>query len=203
MQLGAWLLLNGFRPSLATLGRAWDGADGIRLVLFTGIALVAVMPAYLPRRSSSVVGGRWWSAPIHTRAARAGGSWWAPELDVGAGGRWWLPARSCADRKLPLPKNLPTNGPRDNRTGPTSGLPGFAPAKNPEAQLDVSQQVTTRFAPICSCTIGTNPTHDGRTKVFAITTDPRTTALTQKDGKDPAGPGRPRWVVGGSPRGGG
>ncbi|MFJ9847066.1 hypothetical protein ACIRYZ_42895 [Kitasatospora sp. NPDC101155] len=137
-------------------------------------------------------------ADTHARG-EGGGSWWAPELDVGAGGRWWLPARSCADRKLPLPKNLPTKGvERQPDWANLCGLPGFAPATNPEARLDVSQQVTTGFAPIWSCTIGTNPTHDGRTKVFAITTDPRTTALTQKDGKDPAGPGRARWVAGGT-----
>lgn len=108
-------------------------------------------------------------------------------------------ARSCAGREMPPPKNLPMKGVEGQPDWANlCGLSGFAPAKNPEAQSDVSQQVTTGFAPIWSCAIGTNPAHDGRTKVFAITTDPRTTALTQKDGKDPAGPGRARWVAGGT-----
>ncbi|MEU8928119.1 hypothetical protein AB0D10_45725, partial [Kitasatospora sp. NPDC048545] len=140
--------------------------------------------ARVPAAAEQRRGGRPVVVGADTHARGEGrGSWWAPELDVGAGGRWWLPARSCADRKLPLLKNLPTKGvERQPDWANLCGLPGFAPAKNPEAQLDVSQQVTTGFAPIWSCTIGTNPTHDGRTKVFAITTDPRTTALTRKDG---------------------
>ncbi|MFJ9772288.1 hypothetical protein ACIRVF_13750 [Kitasatospora sp. NPDC101157] len=108
-------------------------------------------------------------------------------------------ARSCGDRVLPVPKGLSAKG---AETGPDwanlCGLPGFAPARNPEAPSGNRQQVTTGSAPIWSCTVGNGPTPDGWSKRFAITTDPRITALTVKDGKDPAGPGRARWVAGGT-----
>ncbi|WP_316520480.1 hypothetical protein [Kitasatospora brasiliensis] len=108
-------------------------------------------------------------------------------------------ARSCGDRALTAPKELSAKA---AETAPDwanlCGLPGFAPARNPEAQWREAQQVTTGSAPIWSCTIGGDPKYDSRSKVFSITTDPRVTALTQKDGKEPPGPGRARWVAGGT-----
>ncbi|MFF4919744.1 hypothetical protein ACFY4B_04085 [Kitasatospora sp. NPDC001261] len=108
-------------------------------------------------------------------------------------------ARKCGDRRPAAPENLSAKG---AETAPDwanlCGLPGFAPAKNPEAQLDVSQQATTAFAPIWSCTIGSGPMHNSWSKYFAITTEPQTTALTQKDGKEVSAIGRARWVAGGT-----
>ncbi|MFF2144599.1 hypothetical protein [Kitasatospora sp. NPDC058190] len=107
--------------------------------------------------------------------------------------------RSCADRKLAAPNSLSANGAEtDPDWANLCGLPGFAPAKNPEAQWHIPQQVTTAFGPIWSCTIGGNPRYDNRAQVFAITTEPRTTALTQKDGKEPSSVGRARWVADGT-----
>ncbi|MGW3044657.1 hypothetical protein ACWC9T_32490 [Kitasatospora sp. NPDC001159] len=108
-------------------------------------------------------------------------------------------ARSCGGRKLSPPKSLSAKGAEtDPNWANLCGLPGFAPAKNPEAQWRMPQQVTTGFGPIWSCTIGGNPRYDSRAQVFAITTEPRTTALTQKDGEEPSAVGRARWVADGT-----
>ncbi|MFD8707044.1 hypothetical protein ACFV1W_31375 [Kitasatospora sp. NPDC059648] len=108
-------------------------------------------------------------------------------------------ARSCGGRKLSPPKSLSAKGAEtDPDWANLCGLPGFAPAKNPEAQWHMPQQVTTAFGPIWSCTIGGNPRYDSRAQVFAITTEPRTTALPQKDGKESSDVGRARWVAGGT-----
>ncbi|MGA5816753.1 hypothetical protein ACPC54_02645 [Kitasatospora sp. NPDC094028] len=108
-------------------------------------------------------------------------------------------ARSCGDGAPPAPKDLSAEG---TGTPPDwanlCGLPGFAPTRNPEALSDNRQQVTTGSAPIWSCTVGSGPKPGHGSERFAITTEPRTTALTRKDGKDPAGPGRAKWVAGGT-----
>ncbi|MFJ8476694.1 hypothetical protein [Kitasatospora sp. NPDC094011] len=108
-------------------------------------------------------------------------------------------AKHCSDGN---PQTLKELSARGARTAPDwanlCGLPGFAPAKNPEAGWSMSQQVTTASGPIWSCTIGGDPKSDSRTQVFAITTDPRTTALTRQDGKEPSAFGRARWVAGGT-----
>ncbi|MEU6970658.1 hypothetical protein AB0A71_23525 [Kitasatospora aureofaciens] len=105
-------------------------------------------------------------------------------------------AKRCADGTLPEPKSLSARGAEtDPDWANLCGLPGFAPAKNPEARWRMPQQVTTASGPIWSCKIGGDPRRDSRTQVFAITTDPRTTALTQKDGKEPPAVGRARWVA--------
>ncbi|MFE4513054.1 hypothetical protein ACFRMQ_02495 [Kitasatospora sp. NPDC056783] len=108
-------------------------------------------------------------------------------------------ARSCGDRVLPAPTSLSAVG---AETEPDwnnlCGLPGFAPAKNPEAQWRIPQQVTTATAPIWSCKLGGDPRYDGRVQQFAITTEPQATALTRKDGEQDSAVGRARWVAGGT-----
>ncbi|MFE6055588.1 hypothetical protein ACFQ6N_32985 [Kitasatospora sp. NPDC056446] len=108
-------------------------------------------------------------------------------------------ARSCAGRQLAAPNSLSATGAEtDPDWAGLCGLPGFAPAKNPEAQWRMPQQVTTAFGPIWSCTIGGDPVRDARVQTFAITTEPRTTSLTRKDGKELSAVGRARWVADGT-----
>ncbi|MFJ9847686.1 hypothetical protein ACIRYZ_46195 [Kitasatospora sp. NPDC101155] len=108
-------------------------------------------------------------------------------------------ARSCGDRVLPVPTNLSAKGATtDVDWANLCGLPGFAPPRNPEALSGNSQQVTTGFTPIWSCTVGNGPTPDGWSKRFTITTDPRTTALTHENGRDVFAVGRAHWVAGGT-----
>ncbi|MEV7938814.1 hypothetical protein AB0O82_22085 [Kitasatospora sp. NPDC088264] len=108
-------------------------------------------------------------------------------------------ARSCANRTLSGPKSLSAKAAQTEPDWTNlCGLPGFAPAKNPEAQWPMPQQVTTASNPIWSCTIGEDPRHDSRSQEFTITTEPRVTALAQKDGKEPSEFGRASWVAGGT-----
>ncbi|MEV7360115.1 hypothetical protein [Kitasatospora sp. NPDC091276] len=103
-------------------------------------------------------------------------------------------ANRCADQKLPMPKSLSAKGAEAAPNwAELCGLPGFAPAKDPEAQWPYQQQVTTASDPIWSCTItrrslGTLP------QTFAITTEPRTTALDQKEGARPSEFGRAHQI---------
>ncbi|MFE7527756.1 hypothetical protein ACFU7Y_18865 [Kitasatospora sp. NPDC057542] len=108
-------------------------------------------------------------------------------------------ARGCGDRALTAPKELSAKSAEtDPDWANLCGLPGFAPAKNPAAQWRMPQQVTTATAPIWSCRIGGDPRYDSRTQEFAITTDPRTTALTQEDSKKTSDLGRAQWVADGT-----
>ncbi|MFB7909180.1 hypothetical protein ACFC1T_22375 [Kitasatospora sp. NPDC056076] len=108
-------------------------------------------------------------------------------------------ASRCSAGTLPTPKDLSARGAETEPDWANlCGLPGFAPAKNPDARWHMSQQATTRSGPIWSCRIGGDPEHGSRTQVFAITTDPRTTALTRQDGHEPSSFGRARWVADGT-----
>ncbi|MBD0672499.1 hypothetical protein [Streptomyces sp. CBMA156] len=108
-------------------------------------------------------------------------------------------ARGCGNGALPAPMNLSEKGAETNPDWANlCGLPGFAPVKNPDAQWRMPQQVTTATAPVWSCTVGGDPRHDSRVQEFAITTEPRTTALAQKDGKRTSDLGRAQWVAGGT-----
>lgn len=108
-------------------------------------------------------------------------------------------ARSCGDKVPPAPESLSAKGAEtDPDWNNLCGLPGFAPARNPEAQWRMPQQVTTATAPIWSCRIGGDPRYDSRVQEFAITTEPRTTALARKDGTGTADLGRAQWVAGGT-----
>ncbi|MFG2904317.1 hypothetical protein ACGF13_04535 [Kitasatospora sp. NPDC048286] len=108
-------------------------------------------------------------------------------------------ARGCADRAVAAPKELSAKGAvTDPDWTNLCGLPGFAPARNPEAQWRMPQQVTTATAPIWSCRIGGDSQYDSRVQEFAITTEPRTTALTRKDGASTSDLGRAQWVADGT-----
>ncbi|MFD4657350.1 hypothetical protein ACFWP2_17195 [Kitasatospora sp. NPDC058444] len=108
-------------------------------------------------------------------------------------------ARGCGNGVLPAPTALSEKGAEtDPDWNGLCGLPGFAPARNPEARWRMPQQVTTATAPIWSCRIGGDPQHDSRVQEFAITTEPRTTALAWKGGVSTSGLGRAQWVADGT-----
>ncbi|MFB7125593.1 hypothetical protein [Kitasatospora sp. NPDC056273] len=107
-------------------------------------------------------------------------------------------ARGCGNGVPPAPASLSEKGiDSDPDWVNLCGLPGFAPAKNPEARWRIPQQVTTATAPIWSCTIGGDPRRDSRVQQFAITTEPQTTALGRKNGTA-SDLGRAQWVAGGT-----
>ncbi|MEU3560913.1 hypothetical protein [Kitasatospora sp. NPDC006786] len=107
-------------------------------------------------------------------------------------------ARACGNGALPMPTTLSEKGAEtDPDWANLCGLPGFAPARNPEALWRMPQQVTTATAPIWSCRIGGDPRYDSRVQEFAITTEPRTTALARKESTAPD-LGRAQWVADGT-----
>ncbi|MFE4972458.1 hypothetical protein ACFRAR_10085 [Kitasatospora sp. NPDC056651] len=108
-------------------------------------------------------------------------------------------ARGCGGQALAAPKELSAKGAeRDPDWANLCGLPGFAPARNPAARWRMPQQVTTATVPIWSCRIGGDPQYDSRVQEFAITTEPRTTALTRKEGASESDLGRAQWVADGT-----
>ncbi|MFF2617790.1 hypothetical protein [Kitasatospora sp. NPDC058046] len=101
----------------------------------------------------------------------------------------------CAERKLPTPTSLSARGAEtDPDWNDVCGLPGFAPAKDPGAERRYSQQVTTAADPIWSCVITRNAV-GSVPQAFTITTEPRTTAVTQ-DASHPSQYGRARRISG-------
>ncbi|MBV2153317.1 hypothetical protein [Kitasatospora sp. SUK 42] len=95
--------------------------------------------------------------------------------------------RSCADHVLPAPTSLSARGAEtDPDWNNLCGLPGLAPAKDPNAQWAYRQQVTTAFDPIWTCTIS-GPNKLGLPQILAITTEPRAATATPHPDADPYG----------------
>ncbi|MBD0695036.1 hypothetical protein BG452_18845 [Streptomyces sp. CBMA123] len=103
---------------------------------------------------------------------------------------------SCADRTLPVPTGLSAKG---SEAAPDwnnlCGLPGFAPARDPNVQWTYRQQVTTASAPFWTCSISRQST-SGLPQILAITTDPRSITVPPQPDNEPLG--RARWVARGT-----
>lgn len=116
-------------------------------------------------------------------------------------------ARACGDQKLPAPKGLSAMG---AETYPDwtnlCGLPGFAPTRDPgipdapdvpDVPAAFRQQATTASDPIWSCTV-TDRSSSMTPQVFAITTEPRTTAVARHPHDNSGSVGRAQLVAPGT-----
>ncbi|MEU1424604.1 hypothetical protein [Kitasatospora sp. NPDC005751] len=94
---------------------------------------------------------------------------------------------------LPAPSGLSAAAtPQPADLGNVCGLPGMAPARDPQAGEGYRQTVTAGFAPVWSCAIS-SPGGLNTQASFTITTDPRVSALDPQDARTEAY-GRARWI---------
>ncbi|MER6401013.1 hypothetical protein ABT263_33990 [Kitasatospora sp. NPDC001603] len=94
---------------------------------------------------------------------------------------------------LPAPSGLSAAAtPQPADLGNVCGLPGMAPARDPQAGEGYRQTVTAGFAPVWSCAIS-SPSGLNTQASFTITTDPRVSALDPQDARTEAY-GRARWI---------
>ncbi|MEV7023432.1 hypothetical protein [Kitasatospora sp. NPDC093558] len=104
-------------------------------------------------------------------------------------------ALNCKGKELPAPKGLSARGvPATPDWTALCGLPGLAPARDPQARDGAyKQRVTTASAPIWSCAIGTRSSQSSDVQ-FTITTEPRVTTPSHESGRSPSPYGRALWT---------